>query len=83
MKQRSKVINFPITENDFRIWGIMILNNDKNCCHCDGELEAINQIPFSSGIFYICKRCGKNFKKTNYTDFRTGESYFKLKEIRG
>ncbi len=74
----------PTTPEDFQALDVKILkNNDEFCPCCNGELETNNEGLFSAGIFYICKQCGKKFKKTKYRDFGTGGNYFVLKEIRG
>ena len=81
MKQE---IIIPVTSADFQELEVEILeNNDEFCSYCDGELETNNEALFSAGIFYICKQCGKKFKKTKYRDFGTGGNHFVLKEIRG
>ena len=77
MKQRS----IPLTKSDFENWEREIArNNDTICNCCEGELETEEEIPFSTGIKYECKQCGKKFKKTKYMDFGTGENYFVLEE---
>jgi len=78
----SKEIIIPVTPADSQSLEVMILkNNDEFCHYCDGKLEADNKVLFSVGIFYICKQCGKKFKKTNHTNFQTEENYFVLEEI--
>lgn len=76
--------SFPITPRDFRTLeeknGI---NQDKFCHYCDGTLETSGKSIFAAGIFYICKECGKQFKKTKYVDIAKGLSYFQLVEIKG
>jgi ribosomal protein L37AE/L43A len=80
MEQKSII---PTIKRNFQALEVIILkNNDKFCSHCNGELETNDKIPFSSGIFYTCRQCGKKFKKTNYIDFQTEENYFVLEEVR-
>ena len=73
----------PTTPEDFQAWDMKIRNNDKFCPYCNGELETNNEALFSAGIFYVCRQCGKEFKRTNYTNFQTKENYFVLEEKRG
>ena len=81
MKQKQKLI-IPVTPTDFqKIEEMVSQNNDTICSFCDGKLKTSGKLPFSKGIFYICKQCGKEFKKTNYTNFQTEENYFVLEEI--
>jgi len=76
-----KQISIPLTKSDFESWGREIArNNDTICGYCEGELKTEEEYPFSAGIDYICKQCGKGYKKTKYMDFGTGESYFVLEE---
>jgi len=77
----TQKIIIPITKSDFQALDRIILrNSNKFCQYCNGKLETEEEYPFSASIFYICKKCGKKFKKTRYIDFKTGESYFVLEE---
>lgn len=77
----AQKINFPITTSDFERWGKSITrNNDTICDYCEGELETKEEFPFSAGIYYKCKQCGKEFRKRKYMDFGIGESYFVLEK---
>ncbi len=76
--------SFPITPNDFSALEAKNgINQDKFCRYCDGMLETSSESIFAAGIFYICKKCGKKYKKTNYVDMTKGLSYFQLIEIKG
>ena len=75
------MVSIPITLEDLaEIEAKIGIDQDEFCPYCDGKLETVKKIPFSIGIFYICRQCGKKFKKTNYRSFGWGEDYFILKE---
>lgn len=79
----EKII-LPLTPEDFGTLESKIgIDQDKFCSRCDGPLETSNEGIFTAGIFYKCKHCGKKYKKTNYTDFRTKTDYFQLIEMDG
>ncbi len=72
----------PTTPNDFGTLELKIgIDQDEFCPYCDGQLETSSDGIFIAGIFYICKNCGKKYKKTNYLDMTKGGGYFQLAPI--